>query len=61
MYGAQFELSEWQSFMNSTVVPLAVRLCETRDEKSSLSLEKIESKASTNVMLHQTRANSEKQ
>uniref|UniRef100_M4BDA2 Protein MON2 homolog n=1 Tax=Hyaloperonospora arabidopsidis (strain Emoy2) TaxID=559515 RepID=M4BDA2_HYAAE len=60
-YGAQFELSEWQSFMNSTVLPLAAQLCEIRDQKSSISLEKIESKASTNVMLHHSRDNSEKQ
>ncbi|TDH66266.1 hypothetical protein CCR75_000816 [Bremia lactucae] len=28
-YGSQFELKEWQFFMNSTVLPLATKFCET--------------------------------
>ncbi|CAI5738921.1 unnamed protein product [Hyaloperonospora brassicae] len=60
-YGAQFELSEWQSFINSTVLPLATKLCETQKQKKPLSLEGIEQKASVNYMLHHSRDSSEKQ
>ncbi|CAI5728792.1 unnamed protein product [Peronospora farinosa] len=60
-YGAQFKLCEWQLFMDSTVLPLAAKLCETQKRKSSRSLEKDESKASANYMLHHSRDNAEKQ
>eukprot|EP00644_Phytophthora_capsici_P014565 jgi/Phyca11/553606/estExt2_Genewise1Plus.C_PHYCAscaffold_540099 len=60
-YGAQFELSEWQLFINSTVLPLAAKLCETQKRRSSRSLEKEEAKAGTNYMLHHSRDNAEKQ
>ncbi|KAL4144987.1 hypothetical protein PRNP1_012661 [Phytophthora ramorum] len=58
-YGAQFELVEWQLFMNSTVLPLAAKLCET--QKSSRTLEKDKPKAPANYMLHHSRDNAEKQ
>ncbi|CAH0476610.1 unnamed protein product [Peronospora belbahrii] len=60
-YGAQFELSEWQLFIESTVLPLAAKLCETQKRKSSSLLEKDEPKASANYMLHHSRDNAEKQ
>ncbi|KAL3671126.1 hypothetical protein V7S43_004308 [Phytophthora oleae] len=60
-YGAQFELSEWQLFINSTVLPLAAKLCETQKRRSSRSLEKEEAKAGANYMLHHSRDNAEKQ
>ncbi|KAK1942106.1 Protein MON2 [Phytophthora citrophthora] len=60
-YGAQFELIEWQLFINSTVLPLAAKLCETQKRRSSRSLEKEEAKAGANYMLHHSRDNAEKQ
>ncbi|KAG3012149.1 hypothetical protein PC121_g15103 [Phytophthora cactorum] len=60
-YGAQFELNEWQLFINSTVLPLASKLCETQRRRSSRSLEKETAKSSANYMLHHSRDNAEKQ
>ncbi|KAE9021969.1 hypothetical protein PF011_g4698 [Phytophthora fragariae] len=60
-YGAQFELSEWQLFINSTVLPLAAKLCETQKKKSSNAREKDDAKAGANYMLHHSRDNAEKQ
>ncbi|KAI9991158.1 hypothetical protein PInf_018790 [Phytophthora infestans] len=60
-YGAQFELNEWQLFINSTVLPLAAKLCETQRRRSSRSLEKETPKNSANYMLHHSRDNAEKQ
>ncbi|ETO69641.1 hypothetical protein F444_13808 [Phytophthora nicotianae P1976] len=60
-YGAQFELNEWQLFINSTVLPLAAKLCETQRRRSSRSLEKDTAKTSANYMLHHSRDNAEKQ
>ncbi|EGZ09297.1 hypothetical protein PHYSODRAFT_525769 [Phytophthora sojae] len=60
-YGAQFELSEWQLFINSTVLPLAAKLCETQRRKSTSAREKEEAKGGANYMLHHSRDNAEKQ
>jgi hypothetical protein len=58
-YGAQFEITEWQLFINATVLPLAAKLCET--QKSLRSPGKDEAKSSANYMLHHSRDNAEKQ
>ncbi|KAG6606525.1 uncharacterized protein IUM83_14348 [Phytophthora cinnamomi] len=60
-YGAQFELSEWQLFINSTVLPLAAKLCETQRKKSLSGREKDGAKVGANYMLHHSRDNAEKQ
>ncbi|GMG15616.1 unnamed protein product [Phytophthora fragariaefolia] len=59
-YGAQFELSEWQLFINSTVLPLAAKLCETQRRKS-IGANAKNDKAGANYMLHHSRDNAEKQ
>ncbi|GMF30524.1 unnamed protein product [Phytophthora lilii] len=60
-YGAQFELSEWQLFINSTVLPLAAKLCETQQKKSMRAVGKDEASAGAGYMLHHSRDNAEKQ
>ncbi|CAI5723388.1 unnamed protein product [Peronospora destructor] len=50
-YGAQFELCEWQLFMDSTVLPLAAKLCETQKRKSSRLLQKRQWNESRVLML----------
>ncbi|RLN90239.1 hypothetical protein BBJ28_00005659 [Nothophytophthora sp. Chile5] len=60
-YGGQFELSEWQLFINATVLPLAAKLCESQKKKSSRALGKDDVKASAGYMLHHSRDNAEKQ
>jgi hypothetical protein len=56
-YGAQFEISEWQLFINSTVLPLVAKLCETQKLKSMRSPAKDAAKSSANYMLHHSRDN----
>lgn len=61
-YGAQFELAEWQLFMNSTVLPLASKLCEAQKKQSSRAVgKKEEPKGSAGYMVHHSRDNAEKQ
>ncbi|KAL7688689.1 putative protein Mon2, guanine nucleotide exchange factor [Plasmopara halstedii] len=60
-YGAQFDLSEWQLFVNSTVLPLAAKLCEMPGRKSSNLQENDEQKSSSNYVFHHSRDSAEKQ
>ncbi|KAG2525714.1 hypothetical protein JM18_003864 [Phytophthora kernoviae] len=60
-YGAQFELTEWQLFMNSTVLPLAAKLGESQKEKTVRSQGKKNESKPAGYMVHHSRDNAEKQ
>ncbi|RLN62296.1 hypothetical protein BBJ29_005031 [Phytophthora kernoviae] len=60
-YGAQFELTEWQLFMNSTVLPLAAKLGESQKEKTARSQGKKDESKPAGYMVHHSRDNAEKQ
>lgn len=60
-YGAQFELSEWQVFVNATVLPLAAKLCDVPARTSSNEEEKEVPKSLGHYTVHHSRDHAEKQ
>lgn len=62
-YGAQFELKEWQMFIDETVLPLAAKLNQGRDPKLAVGSE-VKPPASSSAggyVMHHSRDNVEKQ
>lgn len=59
-YGAQFELKEWQMFIDETVLPLAAKLNQGRDTTLASSAA-TETKSSGGYVMHHSRDNVEKQ